>query len=104
MTTIADLIQELKQFDGITTGEGRDVLDVVYAWDRKRKTEYKQKMLVQNVDDFNLILPFGKYKGRKLDDILTFDRKYLIWVSKQEFFNQKNYPNLHRTLSANLSV
>lgn len=30
------------------------------------------------------VLPFGKYKGKKIKDVAEFDRKYLIWLSNQD--------------------
>lgn len=34
------------------------------------------------------IIPFGKYKGKKVDEVAKFDKKYLQWVYKQEWFNK----------------
>jgi uncharacterized protein (DUF3820 family) len=34
------------------------------------------------------IIPFGKYKGKTVSEIAQFDRKYLEWVVKQEWFDK----------------
>jgi hypothetical protein len=30
-------------------------------------------------------IPFGKYRGKSIAEVLLFDRKYLDWLSRQSF-------------------
>ena len=39
------------------------------------------------------VLPLGKYKGRKISEVETFDPKYLEWMKNNEKINAK-YPDL----------
>ena len=34
------------------------------------------------------IIPFGKYKGKKIDKIAQFDVDYLRWLVKQDFMQK----------------
>lgn len=31
-----------------------------------------------------MFIPFGKYKGERLDKIIVDDPNYIVWLSKQE--------------------
>lgn len=35
------------------------------------------------------VLPFGKYRGKKISEIAEFDSKYLEWVVKQSWLDDK---------------
>ena len=105
MPTIKDLLEKLHStYDSkpTTNVHHQQVLDIVYQWDRQRKNEYKQKMTDQKQDDENLIIPFGKYKGRNLYDIIEFDKPYLSWMYRQDSFSAVNYPNLYSALSEHM--
>jgi uncharacterized protein (DUF3820 family) len=41
-----------------------------------------------------MIMPFGKYKGRKIDDIYSKDPGYLFWLKGQDWLK----PNLLQEL------
>jgi uncharacterized protein (DUF3820 family) len=41
-------------------------------------------------------LPFGKYKNRSIKEVLSFDKNYLVWLSKQEV--SANFPELHSNI------
>ena len=43
----------------------------------------------------NIIVPFGKYKDKSIDE-LKKDKNYLNWCLKNEVFDK--YPNIHREL------
>ena len=51
-------------------------LDVLAFLDQKEE-EYKKKRL-ESMDK----LPYGKYKGKSIDEVLKFDKKYLQWMMK----------------------
>jgi hypothetical protein len=38
------------------------------------------------VDDMDFIMPFGKYKGMTIDDILADDAGYLLWLHNNTDF------------------
>ena len=35
-----------------------------------------------------ICMPFGKYKGKALSEVNSFDPKYLEWLRKQPFFDK----------------
>jgi hypothetical protein len=37
----------------------------------------------QRVDDSDFVMPFGKYKGKTISEIIKDDRQYAIWVSEK---------------------
>ena len=43
------------------------------------------------------IVPFGKYKGRLIEELLVDDPNYLEWLSGQDWFRAK-YINLHQVI------
>jgi uncharacterized protein (DUF3820 family) len=43
------------------------------------------------------IVPFGKYKGRLVEELLADDPQYLEWLSSQDWFRVK-YVSLHQTI------
>ena len=47
------------------------------------------------------IIPFGKYKARKLVDVYNFDKKYLEWLLKQDFIN--NFEELKNNIKKMLN-
>ena len=34
------------------------------------------------------VFPFGKYRGKKIQDVATIDKPYLEWVMKQPWFEK----------------
>lgn len=56
------------------------------AKERKEKEEAKSGPLEH--------LLFGKYKGKKIEDVAKFDIKYLMWLRRQSFIR----PNLKEAL------
>ncbi|WP_324282641.1 hypothetical protein VKI22_03575 [Cyanobacterium aponinum UTEX 3221] len=42
----------------------------------------------------NIILPFGKYKGRKVNQIIIEDIDYINWLFNQEWLKEK-YPLIY---------
>ena len=43
-------------------------------------------------------MPWGKYKNARIEDVLTIDRKYLQWMSKQSSLD--NYPEVRNNILA----
>ena len=37
----------------------------------------------------NTIIPFGKYKGRPVEEVVVDDPGYLEWLSDQDWFRAK---------------
>src|SRR6516162_5872598 len=48
-------------------------------------------------DDAPKIIPFGKYKGRLLDEVLADDPAYLQWLAGQDWFRAK-FNILHQVI------
>lgn len=46
------------------------------------------------------LMPFGKYKFKKVSDIAKFDIRYLKWLSKQDML--ENYKDLKEEINKNL--
>ena len=38
-------------------------------------------------------LPFGKYKYKPIKEVFNFDKKYMVWLSKQSYIAE-SYPEL----------
>lgn len=53
-------------------------------------------MIVVAIDK-NSVIPFGKYKGRLVEEVLTDDPGYLQWLSGQDWFRGK-YVNLYQVV------
>jgi uncharacterized protein (DUF3820 family) len=43
------------------------------------------------------IVPFGKYKGRLLEEILIDDPSYIDWLAEQDWFRSE-FPTLHQVI------
>src|SRR5262245_55635383 len=48
-------------------------------------------------DDAPKIIPFGKYKGRLVDEVLVDDPAYLQWLAGQDWFRAK-FNILHQVI------
>ncbi|HEY2530306.1 MAG TPA: hypothetical protein VGJ20_20610 [Xanthobacteraceae bacterium] len=48
-------------------------------------------------DDERNIIPFGKHKGKTVEEVEVADRQYLEWLSGQDWFRTK-FANLHLTI------
>lgn len=46
----------------------------------------------------NITFTFGKYKGKKISEVILFDQQYIIWLKKQNQILDK-YPGLQRALT-----
>jgi uncharacterized protein (DUF3820 family) len=42
-------------------------------------------------------MPFGKYKGRLLEEILVDDPAYIDWLAEQDWFRTE-FPTLHQVI------
>ena len=62
-------------------GEREGALQIATLFDQFRKSEYKQAMKDPR------LLPFGKYKGKSVEEVAKFDVSYLQWLSKQTYLN-----------------
>jgi len=58
-----------------------DILEIIDRVEEEEKERLKDT------------LPFGKYKGKKLDAIAVFDVEYLQWATEQPFY--KKFPDIH---------
>lgn len=36
--------------------------------------------------DLNTVIPFGKYKGKTVDEVSEFDGEYIIWLNRSTEF------------------
>lgn len=67
--------------------------------------EKKHKPLdneINEIEEPNYIMPFGKYKGMDLKEVYKKDKKYLLWLNGLEWFNNfKNLKNQIKTLEEN---
>ena len=50
-----------------------------------------------NMSDSNKIVPFGKYRGRPLVEVIETDPAYLQWLTGQDWFREK-FVTLHQTI------
>lgn len=74
---------QLEQFSEFVEQEpDRDRLIEVFEAFKEQQDAERAKM--------SNVLPFGKYKFKAIKDIATFDRGYLVWLSKQD--SLKKYP------------
>ena len=55
------------------------------------KKEYEKSLTARE------IIPFGKYKGRKVLDVASFDKDYLRWLFRQTYV--KKYVALYEELT-----
>jgi exodeoxyribonuclease X len=44
-----------------------------------------------------LVFPFGKYRGKLVEDVAAQDRDYVSWLLRQEWV-PKDYPDLYHTM------
>jgi uncharacterized protein (DUF3820 family) len=45
------------------------------------------------------VLKFGKYKGKLLAEVASFDAPYLMWVEKQSWLDEKLRLKIHKVLA-----
>jgi uncharacterized protein (DUF3820 family) len=55
-------------------------MDVLVFLDKKEQ-QYKERNEAKKIESSDK-LPFGKYRGKSIDDVLKFDKKYLQWMMK----------------------
>ena len=72
-------------------GDREGARQIATLYDQFRKTEYKKAMKDPR------LMPFGKYKGKTVEEVASFDINYLQWMSKQEYLNA--YPETKTLLS-----
>lgn len=65
------------------------------------KTEFKkfQTADYEERKNNNITFTFGKYKGRKISEVILFDQQYIIWLKKQNQILEK-YPGLKKALTS----
>ena len=54
----------------------------------------RQLALIRGQQNAAHVMPFGKHKGRLLEEILGDDPGYIDWLTEQEWFRGK-FPTLH---------
>jgi uncharacterized protein (DUF3820 family) len=72
-------------------GDRENAQQIATLYDQFRKTEYKQAMKDPRM------MPFGKYKGKTVEEVASFDLNYLQWMAKQEYLNA--YPDTKTLIS-----
>jgi uncharacterized protein (DUF3820 family) len=73
----------IKEFDTEKTYDFDEIKELIEEYSKK---EYEKKKANYTV------LPFGKYKYKKVEDICKIDKQYIKWSMKQSFMD--NYPEL----------
>src|SRR5262245_27071608 len=58
----------------------------------------RQLTLIRIQQDAAHVIPFGKYKGRLLDELLVDDPSYLDWLAEQEWF-RSDFSTLYQAIS-----
>ena len=51
--------------------------------------EYKTKQTEKKTETDPRRMTYGKYNGRTIDEILVFDKPYLVWISRQSFMENR---------------
>lgn len=72
-------------------GDRENAQQIATLYDQFRKSEYKKA-----IKDPRL-MPFGKYKGKTVDEVASFDLSYLRWMVKQDYLNA--YPDTKTLIS-----
>src|SRR5262245_38920522 len=54
-------------------------------------------MTQQDESNSKKIIPFGKHEGESVEEVLVTDRKYLEWLTNQDWFRTK-FVSLHQTI------
>jgi uncharacterized protein (DUF3820 family) len=93
-TTVAPTYTErcAKYIEDNTKLSDEDQLAVTAALIAFSKQEYEKRRANAS------IMPFGKYKNKKIESIVAFDKPYLQWLAKQSVM--ENYPELRVKIHA----
>lgn len=75
MTYLTDLLEHLTQ-NSLLADELKQSLE---EFDQKRREMNRQ-----------IYIPYGKYKGKRIEDVAKFDLKYLKWFATQSNLPQEN--------------
>jgi len=62
----------------------------------EKKKAKLQKYIKQQKPKKEVVMTWGKYKGKFIKDILQFDEKYAAWVYRQEFI--KKFEDVYKAL------
>jgi len=76
--------QRLVSHIGAANQETYTLADIQRMVKEFGKAEYEKRKATANV------ISFGKYKGRKVEDVVGFDRDYLSWLVKQPFMERRD--------------
>ena len=74
---------------------------LVAYFKRETQESFTIEDIVQTIDEFKVLeakrrtektneVPVGKYKYKKVKDVASFDKQYLVWMMKQDWVNK--YP------------
>lgn len=82
---------QLEKFTTFVAGDPNEQL-LIEMFTKFREEQMEEKRKNSNV------LPFGKYKYRTIKDVLAFDRKYLLWLTRQSSLD--GYPETRKNIIA----
>jgi uncharacterized protein (DUF3820 family) len=74
------LIKHLCESEDLEDLDLKLVIDCIREFSKSVANQIKQE---ENANPDTL--PFGKYKGKKIEDIHKIDSKYLVWLRRQSF-------------------
>ena len=83
MTYLTDLCEHLT-VNSLLTDELKESMD---EFDRVRREINK-----------NIYIPYGKYKGKRIEEVAKFDLKYLKWFATQANLPQENKDGINLIL------
>ncbi len=69
-----------------------DSIDALLTLTSEEKDEQKAKFFegIKPKVKKEVMMTWGKYKGKRVKDVILFDEKYAKWVHKQEFSKKFN--------------
>ena len=92
------LISHLCEAEELEDVDLKAVVESIRQFSKQYAKQYAKEMKEKENQDVDTLY-FGKYKGKKIEDIKKFDAGYLLWLSRQSFVKD----NLKRALREALS-
>ena len=74
------------------SGVSADIVNASIALIRQFRTQvaedYKNRQPETKVETDPRKITYGKYNGRTIDEVVIFDKPYLVWLARQSFMTK----------------
>jgi uncharacterized protein (DUF3820 family) len=84
-----DRLIEYVQNSGVSSDISNSCVALIKSFRQQVADDYKAKQPEKKTELDPRKINYGKYNGRTIDEVLIFDKPYLIWLARQTFITRQ---------------